>query len=521
MRHRLLATLLAATASGPAAAGEFIELDAPGGQATWISPDGRTVVGSIAGEGGGWVWRAETGAVVLSGSSSLAGLAGNGFPAGGSAPDPVSGLRQPAIWSAPDAQPLLLGGLPGATGLDGTLANTYGISGDAGTLVGLAYGDGTGAGNAHAFRWTAATGMTVLPKLTTERAARANGVSADGSVIWGWNDTSTGFRRGVRWTDGGIEELLDTAGGQVGEVSRGNSDGSILIGSRTTVPGRERDIWRWTAATGAVPLGHIAHGGPAGSSFAFGVTEDGGMIVGASGFGGNRIPTVWTQEDGLRPLAQLLAERGIEVPAGWSLNTATAVSADGRMIAGWGLSGNAFRSFLIDLGAPQGPAEVVVQAVGRVQFNSLTNTAYAGVPVDAPAVMNMTVVAPGEVAVAGQHLFHAIDPLRFELLVGTGIDTLVPNQFGPRLHVVNDNPVADGVYIFQTALTAGGAMEFEISQSAGTLFGSADLLDLQGAYGGGEFDNIDWNLFGQGGMSLRLDELRIERVCGLFCGGFD
>src|SRR5690554_53573 len=64
----------------------FTSLDIPNGQATWISPDGSTVIG---GGDGGWIWTAETGAVILPSSLNAVALAGNDFPLAGSAANPA------------------------------------------------------------------------------------------------------------------------------------------------------------------------------------------------------------------------------------------------------------------------------------------------------------------------------------------------------------------------------------------------------------------------------------------------
>ena len=234
----------------------FTNLDVPGGQATWISPDGSIVVG--LGPGGGWVWTAETGAVVLPSSSDVIGMAGNDFPAVGTAVNPDENNRQEAaIWTSADAEPFLLGGIADNTPCDATLTTPYGVSEDGSTVVGLAY---AGCGEAHAFRWTEEDGMVALPKLTPEGAARANGVSADGSIIWGWNDEPTGYRRAVRWVNGDIEELHDTAGNVIGEATGGNADGSVLVGSGLGIDDHWDDAYRWTPETNAVSIGSLSEG---------------------------------------------------------------------------------------------------------------------------------------------------------------------------------------------------------------------------------------------------------------------
>lgn len=329
----------------------FVSLDVPGGQATHVSPDGRMVVGTFGAGGGGWVWCADSGAVTLPSSTNAVALAGTGFPALGDATNSATGETEAAVWtSIDDTEPELLGGLAGGQNLDGTLSTAYGMNPDASVVVGLAYNADL---EAEAFRWTADTGMQALPKLNADRAARANGVSTDGNIVWGWNDTETGFRRAVRWVDGEIEQLVDAEGNQIGEATGANRDAGVIVGSGLGIAGQEIHAWRWTVESGAVSIGDLA-AGPLENNFAFAASHDGSVIVGATGFGPFRQATIWTENGELRWLTDELAALDIEVPAGWDINTATAISADGDIIAGWGSDGTNLNSFLINLDAGGG-----------------------------------------------------------------------------------------------------------------------------------------------------------------------
>ena len=75
-------------------------------------------------------------------------------------------------------------------------SDAYGIS-DNGTLVGLSSDFAGLNGIGSAYVWTAATGMKKLPVNTPIRYSRANGISTDGHIIYGWNNDTTGFRSGV------------------------------------------------------------------------------------------------------------------------------------------------------------------------------------------------------------------------------------------------------------------------------------------------------------------------------------
>jgi probable HAF family extracellular repeat protein len=76
-------------------------------------------------------------------------------------------------------------------------------------------------------------------------------------------------------------------------------------------------------------------------SFAYGVSADGQVVVGIADtdpFGGTTPHAfIWNPRDGMRSLQVVLADLGLGAAMdGWTLLSATAISADGRTIAGNG-----------------------------------------------------------------------------------------------------------------------------------------------------------------------------------------
>jgi uncharacterized membrane protein len=132
-----------------------------------------------------------------------------------------------------------------------------------------------------AFRWTAESGMVVLP------GRGANAVSADGSVVVG----AYGFSdQAFRWTaQTGTVGLGDLPGGRVfSEANDVSADGSVVVGSgETAFDGniRTTEAFFWTAQSGMVNLREflISQGSDLTGwrlSSAEGVSADGGTIVG-------------------------------------------------------------------------------------------------------------------------------------------------------------------------------------------------------------------------------------------------
>jgi probable HAF family extracellular repeat protein len=180
--------------------------------------------------------------------------------------------------------------------------------------------------------------------------SRAWGVSADGSVVVGFDSAAAGFEA-FRWTEaGGMAGLGDLPGGSFGSWARSvSADGSTVIGVGHSENGSE--AFRWTEAGGMVGLGDPPGGF---ASEAYGVSADGSVIVGygqfASGFHFDAF--IWDATNGMRSLFDVLTgEFGLDL-TGWTLTAATAVSADGLTIVGYGTN-------------PQGVLEAWVASIAR------------------------------------------------------------------------------------------------------------------------------------------------------------
>jgi len=191
-----------------------------------------------------------------------------------------------------------------------------------------------------AFVWTPADGLRVLAAPAAARAARARGLSADGRRIFGGYERADGRYGGVLWIDGAAQPL---GGDGVGEVFGADRAGRVLVGAADT-PGS--GAYRWSESAGSAPLAPP----PAVPSpvQAYAGSDDGRIVVGSAGVGGERVAVVWS-EGQAEPLAGWLARHAVAVPAHWTLAAATAVSRDGRRIGGWGRHDGRIDSFVVDL----------------------------------------------------------------------------------------------------------------------------------------------------------------------------
>jgi probable HAF family extracellular repeat protein len=187
---------------------------------------------------------------------------------------------------------------------------------------------GSHKNGAEAMRWTAETGIVGLGHLTPESiGSQAQGVSADGSVIVGFNAYSVGHREAFRWTeDTGMVGLgYLPGGGTDGSANSVSLDGTVIAGG-TFVEGGQL-AFRWTAQTGMVSLGELPGGRV--DSVAYGMSANGLVIVGTSQSGDGPLisePFRWSADSGMVGLGGLRDDT--------SGSGALAVSADGSVIVG-------------------------------------------------------------------------------------------------------------------------------------------------------------------------------------------
>jgi probable HAF family extracellular repeat protein len=230
-------------------------------------------------------------------------------------------------WSEADGL-MLLGDLPG--GQDSSYAAQ--VSRDGSVVV----GDSMGANGQEAFRWASDTGMVGLGDFPGGiTLSVALDVNADGSVVVGYGFSASGYEA-FRWTEAaGMVALGDLPGG--GYMAQGvgvSGGGDFVVGRSLSSLGQEAFLW--SADAGMIPLGDLAGGRY--DSIANAVTDDGAMVVGrGSSVVGNEA-FIWTADTGTMRLADYLTNMvGLDLD-GWRLIDATSVSADGSVIAGYGVA---------------------------------------------------------------------------------------------------------------------------------------------------------------------------------------
>jgi uncharacterized membrane protein len=208
------------------------------------------------------------------------------------------------------------------------------------------------------FVWDSATDtIRTLPSLYFYKPTRANGISADGSFVGGWNDDYTGYRQGCVWK-------LDANGNYVGtllhtgvptiklrEVSCVSGNGQWAYGQgRTGIDGGVP--YRWSYATGYQPITD-------GSGSVMAANHDGSMLLMGSG--------VWIAGRGIVPLRTWAAEHGFDLTTAWSFQP-FGMTNDALTITGYAIRGTdlAWSPFVLDLHPTQQPCPADLDGNGEV-----------------------------------------------------------------------------------------------------------------------------------------------------------
>lgn len=311
-----------------------------------VSGDGSTVVGVSQGtsEYRAFRWTSAGGMTSFADSGGLSeamAVSADGSIVGGYLQN-TAGLRIPVLWR--DSSIMASYWLyPGAV---------QGVSADGSVAVGTAWSMGYGG-----FRWR--NGWEGF-----RFGSDNHGVSADGQIVVGTALTST---TGAPWMQatmwiGGWTGDDDWQRVNLGKLpGTDSSDALAISGDGTTIVGESGNrAFRWTADMGMIDLGNLPGEG---QSSARAVSADGSIVVGVSGTTG---AFVWDEVHGMRDLKSLLeTDFGVDLSS-WTLTAASGVSADGKVVVGYGTrAGGGAEAWIADLtplpvGAIPEPGSILV-----------------------------------------------------------------------------------------------------------------------------------------------------------------
>ncbi len=215
-----------------------------------------------------------------------------------------------------------------AGGTERSYANA--VSADGSVVVGWDYGSGA---RYHAFRWTSDGGMQVLGDFTANGTGLsvANAVSADGSAVVGQASYSNFGSHAFRWTsDSGMQDLGDLTANNMGSsvATVISADGNAVAGQSIYDSSWKYHAFRWTSAGGMQDLGDLT-ASSTGGSYVNAISADGSVVVGGAdyGTGANAHAFRWTSAGGMQDLGDFTA-------SGTGSSKAIAISADGSVVVG-------------------------------------------------------------------------------------------------------------------------------------------------------------------------------------------
>lgn len=206
-------------------------------------------------------------------------------------------------------------------------------------------------------RWDA-DGMTMLDR-TDDNSARPQCVSDDGSLVGGWQQLD--FWTPCIWRADGTQEypVGTDVGGEVCDVT---SDGTWAVGYA------DGELFRWSDQGGAEMLGAL---GFSSNTRPFGVSEDGGTIVGSAISVSSSQAFIWSESIGLASLRPWLVAQGVSIPISVSLRWAEGVSADGRTIVGGAYDSSTFESYAYIVRLPGPPCAADLTGSGDIGFDDI------------------------------------------------------------------------------------------------------------------------------------------------------
>jgi uncharacterized membrane protein len=204
-------------------------------------------------------------------------------------------------------------------------------------------------------KWTT-SGNNTIPSVYPGTSTRLNGTSDDGTTVWGWNDSPQGQRRGMRRT-GSVSTIISfVAPNQqsyfCGEALCANPTATIICGYNVFGYPASTGAWRWDAATNTVSLLEALNGIP---PLPTDLVPDGSVIVGStSGPLVGRMAIIWIDGKAQSLYGYLNSLGTVGLQDYLELNTAMAISPDGRFIAGFGIGfdGSPPGGWIVDLNPP-------------------------------------------------------------------------------------------------------------------------------------------------------------------------
>jgi hypothetical protein len=317
-----------------------------------LSPLGDLAVGGFYSGVDSFIWRREGDTFTRLGGRGATAVTSDAFVVGDA--DDASNVLNAAYYDSLTSSYVKLSSHGNAQPCDAFLSSAYDTAEQhpSRLIVGLGW---DGCAISQATMWLNLSSAQSLGSMVSGRSSRANAVNFDGSVIAGWQDLENGYRHASIWYE---ESSMDYQqylingpfNSQIGAAEDVSGDGRFVVGSFC---GGVTAAWiHDTVSNTTQCLSGVYMPDPNLRIYAFGVSGDGQVVGGTSeNFDlRTRNAIVWLSG---RPfwLEDLLFLGNIEYENNWSsFSVVTAVSEDGKVVAGYGFDLNGIqRGFVVDL----------------------------------------------------------------------------------------------------------------------------------------------------------------------------
>lgn len=324
-------------------------------QVTDISNDG-IAVGNAAGIiHFKWVNEEEGPQVIgqIGGDDYIAGnttISADGKLVSGTMTNPATEIDEMAIYDISTKQWEFLG-----ASANGSDTSSWGMSSNGKTIVGLGW---RSASQAIGLVWNRENGIKELGSTVDGKSSRANSVNGDGSVIVGWQDSESGWRKGVYWKNGVQEYIKNSVGELVGEALAVTNDGNIIVGFN------EPEAYIFDVK--ANKYTEIEHPDPDFNTSIIGISDDGNVAVGywKPWYGSNTDGEgfIWFKDKGVVKINDYVKEAGFDDKS-FTFVLPTGISPNGKYIGGIGINWDEMdlKGFVIKLKENLAVTESVVE----------------------------------------------------------------------------------------------------------------------------------------------------------------
>ncbi len=341
-----------------------------------ISESGEYVAISGFGSGGGYLWSKTLGLIPIGGEEPYIQAVSEDGVVAGTARNPdynISGqnVAMAGYWQRQTGEWTFLPVNPAAgEPIYSDYTSTWGMTADGLTIVGMQYFQGY---QYRAFKWTEAGGYDMIGDVEPA-GNRPNGISNDGSVVFGWANLPAASRSPVIWAG---DDFIKIAENEFGEASAASSTGEYVVGNAGT------NGFIWNAQTGTTFFPNTLN---ADNMSPLAVSDAGnlfGYTVGWPPFPDFRRGFVRMLSGEMMTFNDYAIGRGMADAAEWTFYSINAVTPDENKFIGSAITPEGQNvSFLIDFSAeipnivitPEILAEALTPGATSVQELIIQNT---------------------------------------------------------------------------------------------------------------------------------------------------